>query len=1491
MVAKVAKIVRIFAIIVVSIILLNLILFIGFSLPAVQKMAANVALDKVGPLIGTKVDLEKIRIRLFNTVELEGIYAEDQQQDTLLYVGKIAVRIHALDLLRNKVTVQKAGIENLTANVHRASPEDPFNFQFIIDAFAKEDTIQVEEEKKPWRITANEVILKNLNLRYNILSVPETPGAFNVSHIDVEDFNFRGKVDFLSMEDMRAEVNHLNLLEKNAGLVLNNLKARMKGDGSLLSSDGVTVALNGSRIEVKDAAYDLESKEFSLTAESNQIDPRDIHIFVPRFSHLDKLITFDVDAEGTLPRAELNSLTFRYGSDTELVASGSITDYSDFNNSELHLNLQRLSVSQEDLEALIRVGPPDFEAPEQLLAMGDLNLRLKADGQLKEFLYDGAIDTEQGDVTLKGTGRIGNEFKSFRFEGPVTANQINLPQIMGEDAGIGITTIDTDIKFSMLQEGTMEVAADGRIESTSFRDYHYSNIFFNGVYSGTSVVADIRTDTEKNKLDLSGDFTFGDAMKFDIKGDVARLDLSPFIQIEEWRDPYLSVNIEGDFSGSTIDDLTGMMVLDNISLADSSFYYNPGSIYLQALADEGEGKKIEFISSFFEGNITGDYYFSTIGSELMEAIRPHLSSLIATDDAQEQEQEQEPKEATGKNIFQFDIQLLNTEDISYALSLPFYNVEPATISGTVDMTADESMRIEAHIPRVMVGNNDIRETKINLYNRISDLGLNLNTYLAQDNGYINLKLNSDLVSDSVNNRLSFDMKQNNANANGELLIAMGFRRDDENQLAANIRIPPAIIMFNENQIDLSDATIAYSTDRIAISNFGISENNMLLLGIDGVASKSEADNIRIYFNNTELGNILNAINVTNFAGSINGEIFVRQALDDPMIRTEELRIENITVQGDTIGTFRVDADWDNLLSGLNLNAWLEDQGIRNLDIKGFVPTGDESPYPMDVNLTIADLKLMTIQPFTTGIFSELSGQLNSNIHVSGKLSEPITEGWLGIDDGKMKVAFTNVTYFVSDTIEISRDNVGLKDLVIRDQNNHTATLNVNVSHTNFDGMVYRAGIRLNDFMLLNNADRTDQMAYGNLKLSGELNVTGSPSGIFGNGNLTSASKSDVTVVLPQTASATEYSGIIYVDSKVKEADSLAFLRKNENSTGQLNTNVSQSMPIVMNLTVNLTPQLEAGVVLDPTTGNALEVSGEGEMNINFNSRSTPSAMVYGDYVLNSGKFHYNLQNLRSIEFNIREGSKLTMEGNPMNTQFDITAYRAVRADLATLSSTFTTELPNTRVPVDAILKIKGNLQGMDLEFDVELPENSNDVQQRVRSFMTNEEARILQVVYLVTTGSFMPTEGSPDMNMGSSMVTNIAANTLSKGLDALFASALRDNWSISTSLESVDGTLDNVRMGVDVSTRLMDNRLRINTNLSYGDNSMLMEGEQQFLGEFELEYDINSWLMLRAFNRANQRFYRRSLTTQGVGVMVTREAKEFKKLFDLRFTRPKEEEN
>ncbi len=1487
------KVSRIIAIIVISIILLNIILFITFSISSVQKWAANYALEKLEPIIGTETNLDGIRIRLFNTVELNGLYVEDQKQDTLFYADKINARIKVLDLLRNRLSIQKAGIENFNVNIYRETADDPFNFQFLIDAFAtSEDTLELKKEKDPMRLTADEIILKKGAISYNINSEPETPGQFNSNHINIHDLNFKANAHFQGVEDMKVDINILNFVERSSELYLTSLKTSVLGKGKQLKSDKLQLNLNQSVIEINGASFNTDTKEFSLTVISEYLDTKDISKFYSPTSDLNEILSFEIIADGQLPAANLKKLTLQYGTDTRFDITGMISDYSNFENSNLEVDINSLHITQSDLESIISVWATKYNSPTQLLALDDLDLQIKAVGKLSKFNYDILINTKQGDVTLNGLGRITNSFGLLRFEGPVKVNDFQVSNIIGEGAGVGNTTLNVNANVVIPRDSLLSVTAEGIIKSLDYKGYIYNDLNFNGVYAGTNVVANLNIDSPLNQFDIFGDITFGDSLGFIVNGNVQRLNLSPFIQIKTWNKPLLTTRIEGNISGTTIDDMSGTLVIDNTSIVDSSFIYNPGPIYLQALADKGDGKKIQIMSSFMEAELTGDYYFSSIAKELKQVIQPHLPSLISLTDGSDlsydnnyQSEEFAENDFPGKNNFDFNILLNNTEDLSYTFGLPFYNVEQASIGGSINMTADNSLIINGHIPRLMFGNNDIRETKIDFNNKQSGANVNVNTYLVQSNGFINAILKTNVAKDSVINHLIFDIEKSGSHADGDLLISMGFDRDWTNELISNITIHPVTIDFNGNNIDINNATIAYNKDRISISNFGITEEGMLLLGIDGVASKSEADNLRIYFNNTELANILTAFNVSNFSGSINGGISIRQALETPMISTEDLQIENITVRNDTIGTLIIDGNWDQTFSGLNLEAYLINEGDKSLEIKGYVPTGDNSPLPMEVNIQMEDFELYALQPLTVGALSQLSGRVNSNIKVTGSISEPVTEGWLEIDEGELNVAYTNVTYYVSDTIQIKKDNVGLKNLVIRDQNNKTATLNLSLSHTNFGRIVYTAGITLDDFMLLNNENRTDLMVHGDLRLSGNLSVTGSSMGIYGDGKLTTKSASEVTVMLPQTAQAAEYSGVVYINTH--KADSLAFLRRKDEELNLTKTRVQTAVPIVMRATVDLNPLLEASVLLDPTTGNAIEVSGEGEININFNSKSAPPIRLYGDYVINSGKFHYNLQNIRTVDFNVREGSKLTMEGDPLNTQFNIIAYLPVRADLTALSPTFASELANTRVPVNALLKIRGDLDEMDLQYDIELPESSNDIQQRVNSFISDEETKILQFAYLATTGSFIPSQGSPDMNLGSSVFTKFAASTLSRGLDALFSSALNDNWSVSTNLESVDGTFDNMRMGVDVSTRLLNNRLRMSTNLSYGDNSM-MATKQEFMGEFDMEYDINNWLMLRAFNRANERFYSRTPTTQGVGVVVTKQAQSLRELF--RFVRPKEDD-
>lgn len=1442
-----------------------------------QKGAADFALGKLQPIIKTKVSIGKIRIKLFNRVELTDIYLEDQKQDTLLYAGSLTVRANFLDLLHNELGMQSVDLKNFVAKVYRETPTSPYNFQFLPDAF-KSDKPK-EPNPNPFRIYFQDIRLQNGTLSYEILSAPQTPGKFNTHHIRVKNLNARIAAPSIDAKKLEVNVRSLQFVE-HCGLAVNRFQGKVRSKNSEFWSDRIAIVINNSDLEISEAGYDTKAKKFVAKLKSQFIDPYDIAFFTPRLSHLTKSFTLETEAEGQLPYINVKKLITTYGDETQIDISASIADYSKYNTSDIDIDIRKLKFSPDDLESFIRIGSPQYVSPQQLRATGNMDMHLTAKGKLSRFNYEGIVLTPQGNISLSGVGGGDKNFKNFLFETAVSTENILLANIIGEKPGINHVSLKTNTRVQKKEGSPIMVAADSAIVSFLYKEYRYEDVQFDGMYTDKRVKAKVFTDSEQNKLDLTADFSFGNEKEISVAGTIGKLYLTPLFTRKSWENPYLSANIEGHLDGLTMDDLVGSVTIDNLSLYDDNFIYNPGSIYLQATdSSSTSGKEMRLISSFLEAEITGEYRFSTIGNEFMTALHRHLPSFI------ELPEKKDNIDSLG-NSFRFHIAIKNTEDLCYALSLPFYNVEPASISGMVNMAKQNTFQLNAYLPRLMFGKNDIRESRIVLENTLSDgIDVNMNSYLVQNNGYINVRLDSKAALDSVMNRLFFDIRNNVTNANGEMQVAMNFLRQDEENFMANIRIFPTDILFNKQTINIHPATIIYAKDSIVVNDFALSQGGMLLMGIGGIASKNHEDSIRVFFHNTELANLLTAFNISNIKGLLNGEIILSQALQEPELFTKDFRIDNIQLHNDTIGTLWVNGAWDKLKTGLNLDAFLMNKEYKYLDVTGFIPTGKKDS--MDVAIKINTFPLEWVQPFARSIFSELTGVINAEVKIGGKLSQPLSDGWLGISNGIMKVAYTNVTYSISDTIQVNRNNIGFDNLIVKDNNGHAAVLNLELTQSDFGSMSYRVKMKLNDFLLLNNESRTDMMVYGNLKLSGDISLIGGTQGIYGDVNLWNESRSRMTIELPQTASASEYRGIIYINTP-QEVDSLSFLRR----TGDEKQNVGQTssgFPINISGNIELDPQLDIKVLINPTTGDAITISGNGKLNVMYLSNADPPIRIYGEYIAQDGKVHYNLQSLKSIDFNLRKGSTLTFLGDPLNIQFNVVAYNQVTANLGTLSESFAynSNLPTTRVPVNAVLEIQGNLQKMNLRYDIELPEASSDVQQKVKSLISTEEAKIRQFAYLVTTGNFYPAENTADVAIGNTMFTSVAASALTSGLDALFASALSDNWSISTNLETNGTQFDNIRMGVDVSTRLLNDKLRITTNLSYGDVGTLA-GQQTFIGEFEAEYDINNWLMIRAYNHANERYYKRAPFTQGVGIIITKEGKTFSDLFRFRFVRKDE---
>lgn len=159
------------------------VMFINSS--SVQNKIMKRATMLLSEQLETRVEIDKIDISLFKqSLDLYGLLVEDREKRPMLRMERLSIDLNLTSLLRNRVVVEKAEINGLSALLQK--PDDgPANFQFVIDAFSKkksdEPREKKQEKKQPIDLDVTSARLKNVDLRYNDYSAKLQDATFSTS--------------------------------------------------------------------------------------------------------------------------------------------------------------------------------------------------------------------------------------------------------------------------------------------------------------------------------------------------------------------------------------------------------------------------------------------------------------------------------------------------------------------------------------------------------------------------------------------------------------------------------------------------------------------------------------------------------------------------------------------------------------------------------------------------------------------------------------------------------------------------------------------------------------------------------------------------------------------------------------------------------------------------------------------------------------------------------------------------------------------------------------------------------------------------------------------------------------------------------------------------------------------------------------------------------------------------------------------------------------
>ncbi len=164
--------------------------------------AQNKIVEKVTQFVSGKtktvVRIDRLFITFSGNVQIEGLYAEDLQKDTLVYSRSLEAGVAFLPLLDSKIVLKKVEWNGVTAHIKRTLPDSTFNFNFFIDAFASKEpkTPEPKTDSKPLKFDLGVIHLSDIRGTYNDEVIKlDTRLVLGDLYLDTRDFDLQ-KMNF-----------------------------------------------------------------------------------------------------------------------------------------------------------------------------------------------------------------------------------------------------------------------------------------------------------------------------------------------------------------------------------------------------------------------------------------------------------------------------------------------------------------------------------------------------------------------------------------------------------------------------------------------------------------------------------------------------------------------------------------------------------------------------------------------------------------------------------------------------------------------------------------------------------------------------------------------------------------------------------------------------------------------------------------------------------------------------------------------------------------------------------------------------------------------------------------------------------------------------------------------------------------------------------------------------------------------------------------------
>ena len=1494
-------------VVVVLAFLLPATLYVALSLPSVQRAICDAAQTELSKLLTVKVEIDELSIVPFNRVALKGVAIQDAEGKDAITVSRLSAGVSIWDYLaRGNILITYAELSGLDAKLSKANPQAPLNIQPIIDALKPKD-----KSKPPTKfdLRINTVVIRNSTVSYDLLSAPMDTTRFDPKHLRVTDLRADVVLPQIKNDDFTIDLRRLSLRERS-GVKVSNITGHFHITNHGSQVKGLVVDLAASHLalgplELRYESFDELKKLWSETPveidilKGSYLCTTDAVPFEPRLRGLDLTLYTELRASATKESIHVDRLDFNSSYGLELALSGNIT--SPLKKDEAYIDIPDLHLKADmgkmtDLIGRFATVKPMVAGVMNNLGIAELNADLR--GSLTTGRLDGKLTAAPGamevnsDYTLGASPSFAGSLKFDGFSGAVLMKGIEGPLA---DLGNLSANLDYDVAITGKKpQGTVKAVIDDVV----YRQHHFTDIKAALQAQGDTYSGTLEVDNPGVLIDLDASATL-DGPEKRVYVNLAARDVEPSLFNIDASHPErrFSIFCIGELSGPDIDHVNGQIDIDDLS-------YGAGdkTIYLQdldfQLSNVDGFSQVRMSSDIADGLVEGNYRLSALPKLCKEMIAGVLPAL--TDRNYRREGADVPNDVKVENRVEtedndrlyYNITIKDTSPLETFVKLPVNVIHPITLTGGLD-AAERSMELHLDAPYIQQGNKLIENTSVNA--RLTAGGLpegagsrgevTLTTMVPTKNGALTLLTSAYAANNQVDTRVEWKVARDR-DYSGNLSLSASFDRDEDKELLTRVDVNPGRMVFNDTVWTVEPSYVTVAHKRAEIHDFRVGRDRQYVT-IEGSASASPQDTILMTLEDVNLDYVFETLNIPTamFGGNATGKFYATDLFTSaPKAYTPGLSVKSLTYNKSLMGDAFIKSSWEPHAKAVMLDADISQPNGRHSFIRGNIKPMADS---LDLSFDADRISVGFLLPFMSAFATDISGHASGKARLYGSFKLIDMVGDVYGEDVKLTLGFTNTSYSTTDSVHFRPGRIDIPSITLKDMYGNTAKLDGWVTHEcfkqpRFDFQVTDA----RNLLVYDVKEGHETRWFGHVFGTGSASVTGRPGLVEIGANISTAANSSFTFVLSDELDAQDYKFITFRDRDQAKKDSIAALNALPPLVQQLKdrmaTKNNEDRPSVykINLSVDVTPQAQVTLVMDPVGGDRIRAYGAGNMRLGYDS-SNEDLTLNGKYTVESGKYNFTLQDIIIKEFAIKNGSSISFNGNPYAAQLDITATYSVNANLSDLDESFLADdaLNRTNVPVNALLIVTGDMRNPDINFDLEFPTLTQDIYRKVRSIVNTDEMMNRQIIYLLALSRFYTPEYM-SATKGNELVS-VASSTISSQLSSILGQ-LSDKWSLAPNIRSDRGDFSDVEVDVALSSHLLNNRLLLNGNFGYRDNAL---NNNSFIGDFDVEYLLNKrgTIRLKAYNRYNDQNYyvKTALTTQGVGIMFKR---DFDNIFS--FLRP-----